>query len=636
MPIAKNYQRFILFSCIAVVLLGIYVLTLDRIFQLQIATTHQLGHLPLATDTAFCFILIGFALIFHTFSKKVIFRFVERICLVVIIITAILSFLFKLGIADLIDVYFGMSPHTAICFIFLCIAFSGIELDNKMYRSIIQFLLNLVTFISFVVIVGHLFAVPELHQLAYFPSMAVYTAIGFCLLSIAAALINPNIGLISIFTGNHIGNVMARRIFWEMLISVLVIGYIHILDHRYGWFKDEVGSALLTVLLALAGLLVIWETSSALNKSANNLKFAEENFKLAFNSAPYALVLSDRQGKIMMVNHQTEYLYGYTRHELVGQSVKMVIPPKMHTAYEINRDRFFENGQVVRLTDNEEEEMLALNKNGKEFPIELILIPVQTEKGPVSMASIIDITERKTFEKIIKSQVAELQMKNQELEQFNYIASHDLQEPLRTVSNYINLLEEDYPEQINGEIHEHLSVMSAAVARMSMLVRSLLDFGRLGRKRKLVLTDTATLIKHVTADLDSLIKTSKAIITVETDMPVLYAYETELRLLFQNLISNSVKFRKADVAPEVRVGCDKTNGYYEFYVSDNGIGIDPAYRERIFHIFQRLHREDEFEGHGIGLANCRKIADMHGGKIWVESEKDKGSTFKFTIMNLTP
>lgn len=636
MIINKKYCAFILFSCIAVILLGIYVLILDRIFQLQIATPHQLGQLPLATDAAFCFILIGFAVIFRLYTKRIIFKFVQILCLAAVLATATLALLYKLGIANFIDMYFGMSPQTAICFLFLGIAFLGIRFNNKIYRSIIQFLLNLVTFISFIVIIGHLFGVPQLHQFAYFPSMAVYTAIGFCLLSISIALINPNIGLISIFTGKRIGNVMARRIFWEMLISVLIIGYIHILDHRYNWFHEEVGSALLTILLALAGLLVIWETSSALNHSAEKLRFIKKNFKLAFYSAPYALVLADRQGKIMMVNHHTEHLYGYTRHELVGQDVKMVIPPKMHASYEINKDRFFEKGQIIRMVDSDEEEVLALNKNGREFPIELILTPVQTENGLVSMASIIDITERKTFEKIIKSQVAELQMKNLELEQFNYIASHDLQEPLRTVTNYINLLEEDYPEQINEEIRQHLGVMDAAVSRMSMLVRSLLDFGRLGRNRKLILTDTATLVEHVIADLDNLIKTSGAIIIVETEMPVLYAYETELRLLFQNLMSNAVKFRKQGIAPEVRIGCKKADGYYRFYVKDNGIGIDPAYKERIFHIFQRLHKEEEFEGHGIGLANCRKIADMHGGKIWVKSRKDTGSTFKFTIMNLTP
>ena len=636
MIIDKKYYAFILFSCIAVILLGIYVLTLDRIFQLQIATPSQLGQLPLATDAAFCFILIGVALILQSTTEKIIFRFLEVGCLATVLVTGTLALIYKLEIANIIDVYFGMSPQTAICFLLLGIAFLGIRFHNKAYCSVIQFLLNLVTLISFVVILGYLFSVPELYKFTYFPSMALYTAIGFFLLSITASLLTPTVGVIGMFTGKKIGNVMGRRIFFQMAISILLIGYLRLMVYRYSWVSSEMATSLTIIMFLLVTLLVVWQTSGALNKSEENARFAQENFRLAVEAAPYALVLSDQEGKIMMVNQQTEQLYGYSKYELIGQDVKMVIPPKMHVGYEINRERFFENKQVLTISDSDAEEVRALNKNGREFPIELILIPIQTRKGIISLASIIDLTQRKEYEKIIKTQVTELQLKNQELEQFNYIASHDLQEPLRTVSNYINLLEEDYPEQINEEIQGHLGVMEAAVSRMSMLVRSLLDFGRLGRNRKLVLTDTATLVQHVIADLDNLIKTSGAIIIVETEMPILYAYETELRLLFQNLISNAIKFRKQGIAPEVRIGCKKADGYYRFYVKDNGIGIDPAYKERIFHIFQRLHKEEEFEGHGIGLANCMKIADMHGGKIWVESEKDKGSTFKFTIMNLTP
>ena len=636
MIIDKKYYAFILFSCIAVILLGFYVLALERIFKLGIATPHELGHLPLATDTAFCFILIGLALIFQLSTEKIVFRIVETLCLIATLITAILGLLYKVGVADLLDVYFGMSPQTAICFIFLSIAFLGIRFRNKAYCATIQFLLNLVTVISFIVILGHLFSVPELYKFSFFPAMALYTAIGFCLLSITAALLTPTVGVIGLFTGKKTGNIMGRRIFFQLAITILLIGYLRLAAHRYNWVSSEMATSITIIMFLLVSLLIVWQTSQALNKSEENARFAQENFRLAVESAPYALVISDRDGKIIMVNHETELLYEYTRDELVGKDVKMVIPPKMHEGYEMNREHFFENGKVLKITDTEEEEVLALSKTGREFPIELILVPIQTEKGTISLASVVDLTERKNYEKIIKSQVTELQMKNQELEQFNYIASHDLQEPLRTVSNYINLLEEDYPEQIDREIQEHLGVMNAAVSRMSMLVRSLLDFGRLGRNRKLVLTDAAIIVNHVKTDLDNLIKTTGAAIITETEMPLLYAYETELRLLLQNLVSNAIKFRKPDTPPEVRIGHTKIEGYHEFYVSDNGIGIDPAYSERIFHIFQRLHKEEEFEGHGIGLANCKKIAEMHGGRIWVESEKDKGSTFKFTIMNLKP
>jgi len=271
-------------------------------------------------------------------------------------------------------------------------------------------------------------------------------------------------------------------------------------------------------------------------------------------------------------------------------------------------------------------ELFALRKDGSEFPVEIGLNPIETNEGTVVLASIIDITERKKHET-----VAALELKNKELEQFNYIASHDLQEPLRTVTNYIQIIKEDFPDELNPEIKTHLQTIERATFRMNMLIRSLLDFSRLGLNKKLESTDCNLVVENVIADLNSLIKNAGAIVIVD-QLPVLNAYETELSQLFQNLINNAIKFRKKDVLPLVKISCTKVNGHFEFAVSDNGIGIDPKHFERIFQIFQRLSAD--FTGNGIGLAYCKKIVEMHGGRIWVESEQGKGSTFKFSILNL--
>ena len=238
-----------------------------------------------------------------------------------------------------------------------------------------------------------------------------------------------------------------------------------------------------------------------------------------------------------------------------------------------------------------------------------------------------DLTERKRTE-----YVNTLEIKNKELEQFNYIASHDLQEPLRTVSNYIQVLEEDFSDQLNDEAKNHLKVIERATTRMSILVRSLLDYSRLGKNKQLVFTDCRLIVDHVIADLNNLIKTTGATILAE-DLPVIQSYETELRQLFQNLIHNAIKFSKKDIKPVVKIGFKKGIDSTEFYVSDNGIGIDTKHFDRIFNIFQRLNKEQKFEGYGIGLANCKKIVELHGGRIWVESNLGEGSTFKFTLAN---
>ncbi|WP_185965576.1 sensor histidine kinase [Flavobacterium zepuense] len=461
--------------------------------------------------------------------------------------------------------------------------------------------------------------------------MPLSTALALIALSAATTILNPGFGVVKLFTGKMIGNDMARKLTIKMFLGILLLGYLHNLDHRYNWVSPQLGSVLLTVSFMAITLIFIWESCTAINKLDHKKNIARENFRLGVESSPYALILSDANGKIIHANIQTEKLYGYTRQELAGQSLQIIIPKKLHDSYNERRQSFYVSNKVVTL--GIEEDIFAVRKDGTEFPIELILTPVKTEEGSVVMASVSDISLRKQQEKIIRDQVIELQVKNQELEHVNYIASHDLQEPLRTVSNYITLLEEDYPDQIKGEIKQHLYTMQAATNRMSLLIRSFLDYGKLGRNRKLGPTNCNDIVNDVVTDLNNLIKCSKATITVATELPVLYAYETELRLLFQNLINNAIKFRKKDATPHITIGCKELNGFFEFYVSDNGIGINCKDKDVIFHIFKRVKTEEEYEGHGIGLANCKKIADIHGGKIWVEPGAESGSTFKFTILN---
>jgi len=222
---------------------------------------------------------------------------------------------------------------------------------------------------------------------------------------------------------------------------------------------------------------------------------------------------------------------------------------------------------------------------------------------------------------------------NKGLTQFSFIASHDLQEPLRTVANYMQVFEEDYIHLLDDNAHKYLKAVNNAVKRMSVLVKSLLDFSRLGRNTKLSLVDSKTLVQAVISDLQTMIRTSNAQIDL-FEMPHLVAYEVELRQVFQNLIINAIKFRRNDFQPRIEIRSEKVPSGWQFSVADNGIGIDPVHFERIFDIFQRLHTDEEYEGSGIGLSNCKKIVESHQGSIRVESAPQNGSTFYFTIPNL--
>ncbi|WP_181369416.1 sensor histidine kinase [Flavobacterium album] len=464
-----------------------------------------------------------------------------------------------------------------------------------------------------------------------FIPMAMYSAIGFLMLSISASFINRTIGITGLFTGKLMGNIMARRLFLKLLVAVLAIGYLRLMSHRRGWLSPELGIACITLAFLVISLLLIWKTSSRLNTIHLKKKMAEENFRTAVAVAPYALVISDIAGTIIMANKQTKALYGYKKGQLIGKNVKMLIPEKLHEDYYKVRKNFFASSSVVKFDGDDE--LFAKRKDNTEFPVELILTPVNTSTGTFVLATIIDLTAQKHHEEIIAKQVTQLQSKNLELEQFNYISSHDLQEPLRTLGNYINLLEEDYSDHINEEMKMHLQAMGSSIGRMSCVVRSLLEFGKLGKNKKLALTNCNTIVANVVADLGSLVKRTGASITTEIELPEFYAYETELRQLFQNLINNALKFNRDGIAPNIKITCKNKKGFYKFAIEDNGMGIHPGHCEKIFHIFHRLDNNNKYEGHGIGLANCKKIVEMHGGQIWVESEPGRGSTFKFTIIN---
>ena len=232
-----------------------------------------------------------------------------------------------------------------------------------------------------------------------------------------------------------------------------------------------------------------------------------------------------------------------------------------------------------------------------------------------------------------EKRAAELLVANKRLMQFSFIASHELQEPLRTVANYMQVFEEDYVDLLDDNARTYLRSVNSAVKRMSMLVKSLLDFSRLGHNTQPLLVDFGALVQLVIADLQTMICTSNADIEVFA-MPLLNAYDVEIRQVFQNLIVNAIKFRSATHRPRIEIRSEQIADGWQFSVSDNGIGIDPVHFERIFDIFQRLHTNEQYEGNGIGLSTCKKIIESHHGTMRVESTLQLGSTFYFTIPTL--
>ncbi len=225
----------------------------------------------------------------------------------------------------------------------------------------------------------------------------------------------------------------------------------------------------------------------------------------------------------------------------------------------------------------------------------------------------------------------ELSDQNEQLEQFNYIASHDLQEPLRTITSVVSLLKLEFGPKLGANGEQYLSFMSQALTRMQHLIKSLLDYSRLGKINAVPKElDVNEIVSEVLDNLKSKMDETKATVNV-SKLPAIVGHKVEVTQLFQNIISNALKFCKADDCPKITIEAKMVDSGCQFLIKDEGIGIPEAYLKKIFVIFQRLHAKGEYEGSGIGLAYCKKIIDQHNGKIWVTSKLDEGSTFHFIL-----
>ena len=266
-------------------------------------------------------------------------------------------------------------------------------------------------------------------------------------------------------------------------------------------------------------------------------------------------------------------------------------------------------------------------RDGREIAADVFLI----EKEKVIQCIIHDITERKKTDEQLKITLKDLKNSNKELEQFVFVAFHDLQEPLRMVASYTQLLEKRYKDKLDGDALEFINYAVAGAIRMQTLINDLLSYSRIGALSKpFQLVSSIIALGQARINLNVTIKENHAIVT-NGDLPDVLADESQLVRLFQNLIGNAIKFHKPDELPRIHISAKKVNKNWVFSVRDNGIGIDPQYFERLFVIFQRLNPREDYQGTGIGLAICKKIVELHGGKIWIESQLGKGSTFYFTL-----
>ncbi|MCB9731114.1 MAG: PAS domain S-box protein [Deltaproteobacteria bacterium] len=371
-------------------------------------------------------------------------------------------------------------------------------------------------------------------------------------------------------------------------------------------------------------------------------KRMEARFRATIESAPVAMVMIDRRGHIVLVNAELEKLFGYARNEMLGSPVEVLVPNRSRHAHPNLREGFFAAPEARRMGAGRE--LMALRKDGSEFPVEIGLNPVVTDEGLFVLGGVVDITERKRLEESqrrlneeLQSRLGELahsnsalERSNVELQQFAYVASHDLQTPLRGIAGFAQFLERDYRGRLDDTADHYIDRIVASVKRMQTLIGDVLDYSRVdSRARPFEPTDLNEICRDALAILDSSLADSGGEVIVE-ELPIVRGDRAQLTQLFQNLIGNAIKYH-GKAPPKVEVTSEANDGGWVISVRDNGIGIAPKHHERVFEIFRRLHPQDAYPGTGIGLAVCRRIVHRHGGTIWVESEAGAGSVFSFTL-----
>ncbi len=351
---------------------------------------------------------------------------------------------------------------------------------------------------------------------------------------------------------------------------------------------------------------------------------------LILKSSLDAIIMIDRECRITFWNEQAEEIFGWKEEEVLEHNLNTLLFSGSDTNSFILPLMIEEKEEKIE-SIHKNSEFLANTKTGKSFPIELVISSIDDAKEKMDYCIFIrDISNKRSNELEIKKQNKALIKQNKELEQFNYIASHDLQEPLLTLVGYSNLLEEEYSEHLDEEGKLFLRFINKSAVRMRSLITGLLQYTRINKTEDFEKIDVNEVINEVIEMLHEKVNSTNAKITIEK-IPLLNCSPIYISSLFQNLISNALKFKNKNDNPVIKISCEERKEDWLFKVSDNGIGIEEKKLNEVFVMFRRLHNQDDYPGYGIGLAHCKKIIEIHNGEIWVESKLGVGSTFYFTI-----
>jgi len=382
------------------------------------------------------------------------------------------------------------------------------------------------------------------------------------------------------------------------------------------------------------------EGASVLASDITERRRAQDMFRIAVESSPNAMIMVNAEGTMVLVNAQTEKSFGYRRDELIGSKVEMLLADKSRTPHSAYRSGYMRDPHDRAM--DVLQDLHGMRKDGSEFPVEIGLNPIKTDRGTLVLSAIIDITQRKQADEVIKrlnlnlersvaERTVELTVANAELESFSYSVAHDLRAPLRQIAGFSKILMDEGGPEIRGDTRRYLQRIQDGAKHMGNLVDDLLLLAKVTRQ---TLARRPTVLNELISSVLENLQPDCAGREIRWEIDPLWTARCDPALVaqvFVNLLSNAIKFTRLRAQAVIQVGQIEMNGKRVIFVRDNGAGFDMAYADKLFGVFQRLHKATEFEGTGIGLANVQRIVHKHGGRIWAEAALDQGATFFLTL-----
>ncbi len=602
----------------------------------------NIEYTPMAPLTAVAFILLSAGIVFRVSvvaprGKRGILALAGFGCLAMLLgltdlvggIPVSLERLFlPAGITELLPSG-RMSPVTMVALVGLSVAMGLYEASAPRLRAAAIHLALAVTSGAFVLLAGYLYEAPLLYGGQVLP-VALPTSVCLLVLGLVISLFGLDVWPYSLFVGDSISAQLTRALVPIALVPMLVVSLLDAAIIRMGQPQSPV---LRATALILAFMLVTWVVLRAAKRIGERIETAEQalvqNRALlhsVIDGTSDAVYVKDAAGRYLLFNQAAESVTGKSEAEVIGKDDTFLFPPEQAAAV-MAGDRAVMLGGVPKTY---EEQVSAADGT---------LLHFSSSKGPIyaadgSLAGLFgiarDITASWRLQNDLRERTVDLEQSNRDLEEFAYVASHDLKEPLRMVASYTQLLQRRYAGRLDEDADEFIGYAVEGAMRMDALINDLLEFSRAGtRGAPSSSCDLNVVIEQALLNLESAISENQAVVTYD-EMPTAWCDPIQIARVFQNLIANAIKFRGPE-PPAIHIAAQETEDEWRISVADNGVGIDPAYSEQIFTIFERLHSTADHPGTGMGLAICRRIIERHHGKIWVEPGVAGGSTFWFTL-----